>query len=75
LSACQTNIGKNATGEGIMSFARGFANLDVPSTVSTLWSVDNATYQITELFYKYLSDGYEKDIALQKAQLDYLRKP
>lgn len=76
LSACQTNIGKNATGEGVMSFARGFANLDVPSTVSTLWSVDNnATYQITELFYKYLSDGYEKDIALQKAQIDYLKKP
>lgn len=76
LSACQTNIGKNATGEGIMSFARGFANLDVPSTVSTLWSVDNnTTYQITELFYQYLSDGYEKDIALQKAQIDFLRKP
>lgn len=74
LSACQTNLGKNATGEGIMSFARGFAYLNVPSTVSTLWSVDNeATYQITEAFYKFLEKGFEKDIALQKAQLLYLK--
>ena len=74
LSACQTNLGKNATGEGIMSFARGFAYLNVPSTVSTLWSVDNeATYQITEAFYKFLDEGFEKDIALQKAQLAYLK--
>ncbi|MCU0325671.1 MAG: CHAT domain-containing protein [Spirosomaceae bacterium] len=75
LSACETNLGSNATGEGIMSFARGFAYLGVPSTVSTLWSVNNqSTYQLTESFYKYLKDGYEKDIALQMAQKDYLNK-
>lgn len=74
LSACETNLGSNATGEGIMSFARGFAYLGVPSTVSTLWSVNNqSTYQLTESFYKYLDDGYEKDIALQMAQKDYLK--
>ncbi len=74
LSACETNLGSNATGEGIMSFARGFAYLGVPSTISTLWRVNNqSTYQLTESFYKYLDDGYEKDIALQKAQQDYLK--
>jgi CHAT domain-containing protein len=74
LSACETNLGSNATGEGIMSFARGFAYLGVPSTVSTLWSVNNqSTYQLTEIFYKYLDDGYEKDIALQMAQKEYLK--
>lgn len=74
LSACETNLGSNATGEGIMSFARGFAYLGVPSTVSTLWSVNNqSTYQLTESFYKYLDDGNEKDIALQMAQKDYLK--
>jgi CHAT domain-containing protein len=73
LSACQTNLGKIATGEGVMSLARGFAYLGVPSTVSTLWSVnDKSTYQITTSFYKYLNDGLAKDIALQKAQQDYL---
>lgn len=75
LSACETNLGSNATGEGIMSFARGFAYLGVPSTVSTLWSVNNqSTYQLIESFYKYLADGYEKDIALQMAQKDYIKK-
>jgi CHAT domain-containing protein len=75
LSACETNLGNNATGEGIMSFARGFAYLGVPSTVSTLWSVNNqSTYQLTESFYQYLDDGYEKDIALQMAQKEYLKR-
>jgi hypothetical protein len=40
-----------------------------------LWSVDNkSTYQITELFYKYLSDGLPIDVALQKAKLDFIQK-
>jgi CHAT domain-containing protein/tetratricopeptide (TPR) repeat protein len=73
LSACQTNLGQMATGEGILSLARGFAYLNVPSTVSTLWSINNeATYQITEAFYKYLNEGLPKDVALQKAQTEYL---
>ena len=75
LSACQTNLGRNATGEGIMSFARGFAFLGVPSTISTLWRVNNqSTYDITAFFYKNLKAGFEKDVALQMAQNEYLEK-
>ena len=45
----------------------------IPSTVTTLWQVDNkATYQLTEAFYKYLNQGLPKDIALQKAKLEFL---
>ena len=73
LSACNTGVGKNAKGEGIFSLARAFMSAGIPSTVTTLWQVDNkATYQLTEAFYKYLNQGLPKNIALQKAKLEFL---
>ena len=73
LSACRTGIGKNIRGEGVFSLARGFAAIGIPATITTLWQVqDKATYQITESFYKYLSQGLPKDVALQKAKLDFI---
>ncbi|PWK23338.1 CHAT domain-containing protein [Arcicella aurantiaca] len=74
LSACKTAVGKNAVGEGILSLSRGFAALGIPATLTTLWSVENqATYTLNELFYRYLSQGYSKDISLQKAKLEFLQ--
>ncbi len=74
LSACKTAVGKNAKGEGILSLSRGFAALGIPATLTTLWSVENqATYTLNELFYRYLSKGYSKDISLQKAKLEFLQ--
>lgn len=73
LSACETGSGQLHEGEGVFSFNRGFAGLGIPSSVANLWSVDNdATYRVTELFYKYLSAGLPLDEALQHAKLDYL---
>jgi CHAT domain-containing protein len=74
LSACETGLGRDYKGEGIFSFNRGFAALGIPAAITDLWSVDDeSTYQLTELFYKYLSDGMPTDIALQKAKLDFVR--
>jgi len=73
LSACETGNGKFYQGEGVFSFNRGFASLGIPSSITNLWAVDNkSTYQITELFYKYLSRGLPIDIALQKAKLEFM---
>lgn len=73
LSACQTGIGRNIRGEGVFSLARGFAAIGIPATITTLWQVqDKATYQITESFYKYLNQGLPKDVALQKARLEFI---
>ncbi|HZG24321.1 MAG TPA: CHAT domain-containing tetratricopeptide repeat protein, partial [Chitinophagaceae bacterium] len=73
LSACKTGVGKNAIGEGIFSLARAFMSVGIPSTVTTLWQVDNhATFNLTEAFYKYLSKGLPKDIAMQKAKLELI---
>jgi CHAT domain-containing protein len=73
LSACKTGIGQNQRGEGVFSLARGFAALGIPSTITTLWNVeDQPTYELTKLFYNYLEEGLPKDEALQRAKLDWL---
>jgi CHAT domain-containing protein len=74
LSACETGLGRVYKGEGIFSFNRGFAALGIPSAITNLWAVDDqATYLLTQLFYKYLSLGMPTDIALQKAKLEFVQ--
>ncbi|HSB92504.1 MAG TPA: CHAT domain-containing tetratricopeptide repeat protein [Flavitalea sp.] len=74
LSACETGLGNISKGEGVFSFNRGFAELGIPATISTLWPINNrSTYAITESFYKFLSQGMEKDIALQQAKLEFIQ--
>ncbi|SHE86052.1 CHAT domain-containing protein [Pedobacter caeni] len=73
LSACNTGVGYHAEGEGVFSLARAFMTAGVPSTLTNLWQVDNkTTYQLTERFYKYLQEGIPKDVALNRAKLDFL---
>lgn len=73
LSACQTNVGKNATGEGIYSLARGFSLAGIPSVSATLWKADEETiYAISNAFHALLSKGMRKDEALQKAKLLFM---
>jgi len=74
LSACNTGMGKNRQGEGVFSLARGFAAVGIPATVTNLWQIDEqATYRITELFYKHLNEGMDGDEALRQAKLDFIR--
>lgn len=75
LSACNTGVGYHAEGEGVFSLARAFMTAGVPCTVTNLWQVDHkTTYQLTELFYKYLQKGLPKDEALNQAKLDFLQE-
>ena len=74
LSACETGKGKFYQGEGVFSFGRGFAALGIPSSITNLWSVENeSTYDLTELFYKYLVKGQPTDVALQNAKKEFIR--
>src|SRR3546814_11327602 len=53
--SCETGRGKLYEGEGIFSFNRAFAEVGVPSATVNLWSVDDqSSYQLCELYYKYL---------------------
>ena len=73
LSACNTGTGILRNGEGIMSLARGFIYAGVPSIVMTLWEVqDKSGYNIMTKYYRNLTLGDDKDVALQKAKLEFL---
>ena len=73
LSACETGSGKLQGGEGVMSMARGFIYAGCPSVVMTLWQVeDKSGVKIMSDFYRYLSKGKRKDVALRMAKLNHL---
>ena len=74
LSACQTNTGKLAVGEGIMSLSRGFFKTGAKSVISSLWNVDDkSTTKIMIDFYKNLKNGQTKSGALRDSKLKYLK--
>ena len=73
LSACNTGIGQLRKGEGMMSLSRCFQYAGCQSMVVSLWPVDDlATSELMQYYYTHLLKGLPKDIALQKAKLDYL---
>ena len=73
LSACQTNIGRAATGEGIYSLARGFASVGIPSVAATLWKADEqSVYAISGKLNEYLAEGMNKSEALKKAKIWFI---
>ncbi|MBQ0736261.1 CHAT domain-containing protein [Aquimarina celericrescens] len=73
LSGCNTLQGKQETGEGVMSLARGFFHSGAKSVVSSLWSIDDrSTAYIMDQFYKNLRQNQSKSEALRNAKLHYL---
>jgi CHAT domain-containing protein len=76
LSACDTALGKEAGGEGLVGLTRAFQYAGARSILASLWSVgDASTGELMERFYRYLRAGQSKDEALRRAQLDLLREP
>jgi CHAT domain-containing protein len=65
LSACQTAIGKQVRGEGLISLTRGFMYAGVPRIVVSLWDVDDkATAELMKRFYEGMM---QKKLALAAA--------
>lgn len=74
LSACETAMGKVATGDDVIGFTRGFLHAGTRSLISSLWQVDDkATHDLMVDFYRNLS-RMNKDEALQKAQIKTKRQ-
>jgi len=72
LSACNTAIGREKTGDGLVSMNRAFTYSGVPSVVSSLWKTpDIATSSIMSDFYHNLKEGKSKEVSLQEAKLNY----
>src|SRR5262249_42265471 len=76
LSACDTALGKEVKGEGLVGLTRGFMNAGAPRVVASLWSVDDrATAQLMKRFYRgMLSEGMRPAAALRAAQLSLLNE-
>lgn len=73
LSACETGLGKDEKGEGVMSLARAFAQAGAACIVSSLWSVnDHSTARLLQLFYQKIGQGHSTVSALREAKLAYL---
>ncbi len=71
LSACETGIGKEVRGAGLMSLNNAFLQVGAKSVMSSLWRVeDNATLELMKNFYSSLADEkITPSKALQKAQI------
>ena len=71
LSACDTGLGGDAGGEGIVGLTRAFQFAGARSVLASLWSVsEGGTARLMESFYRSLRAGHTKDEALQAAQAD-----
>ncbi len=76
LSACETGLGKEIKGEGLIGLTRGFMYSGAPRVVASLWNVDDlATAELMKLFYqRMLKDGLPAGAALRAAQLEVSRQ-
>ncbi|HEY9610835.1 CHAT domain-containing tetratricopeptide repeat protein, partial [Allocoleopsis sp.] len=72
LSACETGLGKDVKGEGLVGLTRGFMYAGSKRVVVSLWSVnDVATSEVMAKFYqKMLNEGQNPVSALRAAQLE-----
>jgi CHAT domain-containing protein/Tfp pilus assembly protein PilF len=74
LSACETGLGKELGGEGLVGLTRAFQYAGARSVLASLWSVgDDSTADLMTRFYGHLKAGRTKDDALRAAQLEMIR--
>ncbi|MEK7830113.1 MAG: CHAT domain-containing protein, partial [Acidobacteriota bacterium] len=76
LSACQTGLGKEYKGEGLVGLTRGFMYAGAARVVVSLWNVnDRATSELMPRFYqKMLKEGQSPAAALRSAQVEMWRQ-
>lgn len=76
LSACETALGENIKGEGLVGLPRGFMYAGAARVMATLWKVeDYHTSELLKVFYlNFLRNGMSPAAALRAAQIDMLRR-
>ena len=76
LSACQSGLGEEQGGEGLIGLTRAFQYAGARTVAATLWRVeDQVTAELMVRFYRHLRGGKTKDGALQAAQIELIRSP
>jgi CHAT domain-containing protein/Tfp pilus assembly protein PilF len=77
LSSCQTGLGKEVKGEGLVGLARGFMYAGTARVVASLWKVDDkATGELMKRFYEGMLGAKKLPAAaaLRAAQIAMLRE-
>ena len=75
LSACETALGEQQNGEGLIGLNQGFTYAGARSIVTSLWQIDDKfTQELMIFFYQNLQEGLSKDEALQQAKLRLLKE-
>ena len=77
LSACQTALGKEIRGEGLVGLTRGFMYAGTPRVVASLWKVDDkATAELMRHFYRAMlqEPRLRPAAALRAAQIEMLKQ-
>jgi CHAT domain-containing protein/Flp pilus assembly protein TadD len=75
LSACETGLGKEMKGEGLVGLTRGFMYAGAKGVVVSLWSVQDAgTSELMKKFYhQMLEKGLTPVAAMRAAQLEMIQ--
>jgi CHAT domain-containing protein len=74
LSACETALGSELGGEGLIGLTRAFQYAGARTVLASLWSVeDSSTADFMQRFYRHLKGGESEDAALQAAQIEQLQ--
>jgi CHAT domain-containing protein len=77
LSACQTGLGSEVRGEGLVGLTHSFMSAGTPRIVVSLWNVnDQATAELMTRFYRgMIEKGLPPSSALRCAQLSIREQP
>ena len=77
LSACETGIGKEVKGEGLIALTRGFMYAGAARVVASLWKVDDYATAVlmAEFYHEMLVNKTNAAAALRIAQLKLSRHP
>ncbi len=71
LTACQTGLGRQISGEGVMGMGRAFQYAGAKSVLMSLWSVaESSSVMLVESFFRHLKDGKSKLEALRLARME-----
>jgi CHAT domain-containing protein/Tfp pilus assembly protein PilF len=76
LSACNTGLGREIQGEGLVGLTQGFMFAGAPQIVASLWSVnDAATAELMGRFYQAMEQKKMSPVAaLRQAQIEILKQ-
>lgn len=77
LSSCQSGLGRQFKGEGLLGFGHAFLSTGTSKLITTLWDVDD---QFTSIFMKKFYENLNSDPknavdALQKTQQSFITDP